>query len=1171
MDVTARWREAGRWWAGESPVEVVEYRDKNGVKREKVTELPKLSSTEPSKEYQENSKEDYDLRPRKLRDEKVAIACGYEESKFVSQRRKASCTYVPLCVMSGYSFGRSVLFARELPRRAADLGIPAIALTDWFSLAGAMEFSKEAIACGVKPLVGVTVEMEEGGTVRFIARSPRGYRSLSRFVTRCHLSNPRLFPLATRDMVLELEECIALVGGEGSVTNLAILRGDLAAARGWIKFAIECLGRENVFCLIERAFLPWERKVNPILEECAQTLGILCVAGGTAVHAGRDSFPAQDIVVCAETLCTVEELIGRKPQRHPDQPTVPQTPSRRLNAEGHLKSPHAMALLFTDRPDLLNNTMRIADAVAPYVMPPRSELPCLNANPDHDFVKRVMSGANDRHGQIGHRLKLRLGHEIDRILKLGFADHFLVASELCDWARSRGYLFSGRGSVVDSAVAYCLGISRIDAYEHKLHFDRFLPADGSKRPDIDIDFEAKHRDDVRNHLVETYGKDHVATVGAFGAFCSRGIIREVGKALELSPAAIDFIAKRTHRGVSPEQIESAMEKRPELRDSAISKERLHWLFKLAADLTDVPRNLRAHSSGVVVTKQPVTDYVPLTWSASMQDDGEEQSHLRIMQWDKRSAKHCFDKFDLLCLRGQDVLSGAMERIRLQNAGFEVEQVPLNDPETYRAMRSGELVGIPQSASPAMRQAHMRIRTDNLHDASLVQAGIRPGVGGAVKLNELIARRNGTKTYVYEHPDIEPILGNTYGIVVFQEQIDQLLQLFAGYSGGEAEDIRDAIHKNRRNDYGDQIKDTVVKRILSRGYTAPIAEHVYTLIAGFKGYGFAQGHALAFAEISIRSIYCQQNFPAEYFASMLEAQPSGYYSSCTLVNEARYRGVTILPPCVLKSEIGFTVEDVQTESPIHLTVPNAGIRIGLKQVGGLSRQTQQRIVEARQGQSMSLTDFVKTARPDRDELEALVLCGALDCFCTNRRALLWSVPDLITHAEQNESPLGIQLPAPHIDLSIADFSDAEKNVRERQVLDLDVSQHLMAYERERVSARGVITTKQAQNLKNRAKAFVVGNPIRLRFPPTPSGKRVVFFDLEDETGLLNVTCFDRVYQLDGVSIVTCPYVTVLGEAQWREGHMAFLAKRVFAYDPVISKLANRPVSELPVTCSDFLVG
>src|SRR5581483_3329826 len=309
-----------------------------------------------------------------------------------------------------------------------------------------------------------------------------------------------------------------------------------------------------------------------------------------------------------------------------------------------------------------------------------------------------------------------------------FASHFLAIWEACRWAKSKGMLYSARGSVVDSAVAYCLNLSRIDAIKHGLHFDRFLPPDGSKRPDIDIDFEFRKRDDVREFFKQRYGEDKVAGISAIPTYQGRGIVRMIGKALMIPESAIDYLAKRLHGSVSGRKMEDAIKARPELRDSGIPTERFLLLFELASRIDGLPRGMATHASGLILSSEPICDTAPLMQAAI--------PNVPIIQWDKFSAKHFFDKYDVLCLRGQDVLAGT---------GRDTETISMEDESVYQKFREGDLIGIPQSASPAMRQAHIRLRTADLHDASLVQAGIRPGVGGAVKINTLIRRRRGLES------------------------------------------------------------------------------------------------------------------------------------------------------------------------------------------------------------------------------------------------------------------------------------------------------------------------------------------------------------------------------------------------------------------------------------------
>lgn len=1165
-EILARWREIGEWWAGETPREIARYIDAKGVRREVVKlldprEIPSIDPLEP-----EDHREDYDVRIRKRRDEKVARACGYLKDPELGIHAPDRPTAAMLHVVSGYSFGRSVLIAEEAPAHAAMHGYSAALIADRFSLAGAYEFARTSLKIGIHPLFGATIELDDGGEIVLVAMNATGWRSLSRLVTDCHLQEPRCFPLATWDRLAHhTEGLLVLTGGDPGPLNRALAGRNIEAAASTLERLIGLYGRDNVYIQIERAWLPWEIAVNHRLLELAERFSVTPVAGGPLTHLEPGTFPAQDVVVCVESLCLIDEIEGRKPPRADGQPMPKLPPRRAINAERHPKPLAEFRALYPKHPELVSNTLRIVEKCDPKLLPGRIELPKFSGDDAGMLREFTRLGALSRVKRYRPAYDRRLDHELERITRLGFCGHFLIAADMCRWARSKGILFSGRGSVVDSLVAFCLGLSRIDALEHNLHFDRFLPDDASKRPDIDIDFEAARRNDIRNYLASKYGKDHVATVAAFGAYRSRGIVRDVGKVLGIPQETLKYLSKRLHGGVTPERLRSAIDERPELRNSDIPVERLEWVFRLADQLMDVPTNIRSHSSGVIISRVPVCDVVPVMLSG---DEG-----VPIIQWDKRSAKFCFDKFDVLCLRGNDVLSGFQHRRRHVREDFNVEDVPLDDEETYRAMRSGALIGIPQSASPAMRQAHVRLRTADLTDASLVQAGIRPGVGGAVKINELIARRRG-KPYTFNHPDLEGILGITYGLVVFQEQVDQLLQTFGRYTSDEAENTREAIHKRRREQYALAIRDEVVGRIVGNGYSQAVADEVFELVGGFQGYGFAQGHALAFAEVSVRSIWCQQNHPAEYFAALLDAQPAGYYGPATISNEARIRGVRVLPPDVNFSTLKFEVEDVKSLEDPQFVFPRSGIRVRLNQIGGVSDQLREKILNERESERYrSFFDFVARVRPPRDELEQLILCGALDGLWPNRREMLWAIPAAMEFAvtmAQRSGRLDLGWQEPRMPTGIEDFSIMEKAIYERAILDMDVEHHLMAFERERIRSKAGLTAAEASALPAGTTAFVVGNPIRLRFPPTSSGKRVMFFDLEDETGLLNATCFDDVYQRYGHRVICNPYVTLWGEAQDRDGHTAFLVHKIFPYQPVLSR--NDRISQpLPLATADFLVG
>ena len=1177
-ELSARWREAGEWWDGEAAQEWIRYVSA-GSRREESLDLGfrHLPFVTGASEEVDHS-EDWSLRTRKLRDGKMKHPFASEPPRLYSALPAgvSDAPYVPLHIASGYDFGRGVMLPEEAVQFAVMNGLPGLCIADRFSLVGAVELARGCRDSGIHPLIGASFELETGGEIVLIAQSKRGYVGLSTLITRCHLEEERLLPILRLQHLWSLcEDLICLTGGSHGPLLPMLLKGQIDSARNFLGLLREHFGRDRLYLEADFAYQPWDIAHLRGLCQLSKEMELSMVAGGLVTHARRHHFPVQEVIGCAHNLSLIHEVKGRKPRFHEDG-----FPFRSINAERFLRTPFEINELYSEIPELVSNSLQLLSKCDKDVMPSRTTLPKLFDDPENALREVTYAGAHQKYPLMTTGIRRRIDLEVERICRLQYADHFLTIWDACRWASRRGYQFSGRGSVVDSVVAYCLDLSRIDAYKHRLHFDRFLPADGTKRPDIDIDFPAKRRNEVRSYMVQKYGEERVATVAAIGAYCTRGIIREVGKVFGLPDSTISFLSKRVHGGIAPDKLEAALEKRPELKGSNIPKERFRWVLSLAERMMDIPRNMRAHSSGVVISSRPLHETVPVMWSATEDPNG---GNLRIIQWDKRSAKHYFDKFDILCLRGQDVLEGTQDRVVVRDRTFDVANLPSDDPDVYATMRSGELIGIPQSASPAMRQAHIRLKTKNLEDASLVQAGIRPGVGGAVKLNEMIARRHG-KPFTFSHPDLEEILGITYGIIVFQEQVDQLLQKFAGYSGGEAEDTREQIHKRRREDFGREIRERVLARIQANGYGLQVAEEVFELIAGFKGYGFAQGHALAFAEISVRSIYCQQHYPAEYFASLLDAQPAGYYGPCTLVNEARNRGVAVLPVDVNLSEVGFAVENVKSTMDPQIVVPNGGIRVALAQISGLNRELQLRISLARPFESVF--DFAMKTNPDRDDLERLILVGAFDELQPNRRQLLWALPAILDYARAFNTPgtLPLGAPIPLLPEGIVDFNEAERAIHERRYLDLDIDQHLMSFERERVASRGGVTTTVARRLEHGRKAIVVGNPIRLRFPPTPSGKRVVFFDLEDETGLLNVTCFDETYQRDGHAIVCSPYVTIIGEAQVRDDHVAFLASRVFPYKPHIITLLGVPDaaktgssdmgwghSPLPIVTADFLVG
>lgn len=1144
-------KEAGEWWEGRPERTVTRYFDRFHRLRERILEGDPLGELDEVIDHEpiEDHRIDFSLKVQKVRDEKVLRACGLlpdqDFSPLASSARFQH--FVGLHAVSAYSFGQSSILAEEFGPLAAGAGIPSLLLADRFSVAGSYEFQRSLAKVGVRALHGATVELIPEGELVLVAQSKRGWATLCQLLTQCHLKHERRFPRATWELLEHYSQhLLCIVPGSLSHLYWLISKRDFDEAKIHLEKLRSIYGKNKVFIEIEKSWLPHEDRILRDLAEFAKRMDVIAVAGGPKTHARRHHYPAMDVNACIEGLCAIEDIEDRR-GRFGSLNVKPRYSTRRFpNAERFFMTLPELVALYKDEPHLLDNTRHIAELCDDNILPSRASLPPVADNEPEELDRIVQKSIQQMRPNATKGYLNRLKRELNCIKRLGFAGHFIVAYDLCKHARTLGVGYSARGSVVDSLVAYHLEMTTINAYDHQLFFDRFLPSDGSKRPDIDIDFEASRRNDMRQYLVKRFGADHVCTVAAFGSMSTRGIVREVGKVMGLPDSMIGFLSKKVHAGIPPNKLIAALEKRPELRDSNINRERYRWIFRLAERLTDIPRNIRAHSSGVIISAEPITNYVPKQLSG---DDLTE-----IIQWDKRSAKFVFDKFDILCLRGQDVLGETTHELGKDR----LDEAEWNNERTYHIMASGQLIGVPQSASPAMRQAHVRLRTENLFDASLVQAGIRPGVGGAVKINELIARRRG-KEYCIEHPDLEPILGLTYGIIVFQEQVDQLLQKFAGYTAGEAEDIRERIYKMRRESFAASIRQEVLDRITARGYPNNVAELVYEYVSGFEGYGFAQGHALAFAEISLKCTHLQNAYPATYFAALLNAQPAGYYGPITIANEARLRGIRILRPNIYGSKVKSYAINEDT------------IQLGWKDMYSLSDKRKNELESVTfESKASNIFEAISTANLSISEFEVLIKVGAFDAIERNRRKLLWSAKEVWSLANSmNSQSLNFADYLPAKERYVKPFSSAEEAILDRKLLGLDVDRHIVAYERSHIKEHGCLSVKEVLQLKPGEKCAVVGNPIRLRFPPTKSGKRVVFFDLEDETGLLNVTCFDATYIRDGAAIICSPYVTIRGEVQDRDGHLAFLASRVFPYKPVL--MSQDQIDESIFSVGDFLVG
>jgi len=1012
--------------------------------------------------------------------------------------------YVELRAKSAFSFLEAASNPEDLAARAAELGHGALALGDRDGLSGMPRFHTAAKAAGVRALVGAELSDVEGRPLLLLAMSRAGYRHLARLLTVAQGNAPKGEARVSWDEIeAHAGGLFALVAAE-SLGRGAADAGEQASR--WLERATGAFGARlalDVARSQDRTQEAMTRRAVAI----AEALGIPIAASGDVRAATPARKKLLDALTCLRHHTTLDQA-GKL--------LLP-------NAERVLRSPREMAERFADRPAWLRATRAIAEQCEFTLADLGYRFPTFPTAPGESqaaLLRRLTyAGARKRYGEkLTPRVQRQLEHELAVIEKLELAGYFLIVWDIARFAREQNILCQGRGSAANSAVCHALEITAVDAVGMELLFERFLSEERGEWPDIDLDLPSgDQRERAIQYVYQRYGPHGVGMTATVISYRTRSAFREMGKVLGMSADACDKISKHLHHLHFREDLDDV---KTLLRSAGVDPDspRIQLLLDLAGQVQGLPRHLGQHTGGLVIAAGRLDEVVPVEPAA--------MPGRRVIQWDKED---CADlgliKIDLLGLGMLDALEQTLPMIR-EHEGvlIDLAHLPQDDPKTYEMIQRADTVGVFQIESRAQMATLPRMKPANFYDLVVEIAIIRPGPIVGQMVHPYLNRRAGREPVVYPHPMLEPILKRTLGVPIFQEQLLRLAMTAAGFSGGEAEELRRAMGFKRSAERMAQIETRLRAGMTARGIVGRAQEEVVRGITSFALYGFPESHSASFALIAYASAYLRAHHPAAFLAGLLNAWPMGFYSPATLVKDAERHGVRVLPIDVARSQWLCTLERGD----------ELAVRLGLRFVRGLSAEAGARVVAERAAAPFaSLADFAKRAAPKRNEIEALAESGALaslDARASERRAALWQVTGL----ERDRSSLLAGTPPPDAkrEVPLAALSPLETTLADYRTTGLTTGPHVMTHLREQLRSRGVLATRELRDVPNGRYVRTAGHVIVRQRPG--SAKGFCFVTLEDETGTTNgVFTPDQFEKLRG-PLHASPLIEIAGPIQNVDG-------------------------------------
>ena len=1042
-------------------------------------------------------------------------------------------SYCELHCCSAFSFLRGGSFPEQLAEVAAELEMPAIALLDRNGVYGAQRFSVAAREHGVRPIIGAELSMEDGSILPVLVENRTGYKNLCGLLTQAHLRSEKGNCAVRWDELSEFTEGLIALFGSGSAPTRA-------------GFLIDSFRRENVFVELQRHFIRGEERINRELIDLARAHRLPLVATNGVQYAKPYGREVLDVFTCIREhthLDTAGKLITR-------------------NAERHLKSHREMRAIFADLPEAIENTSRLAERLTfsleniGYKFP---EYPVPVGHSMDSFLRTIVwFGAQQRYAAISPKVKRQIEEELALISKLGFPGYFLIVWDIINFCREHNIMVQGRGSAANSAVCYCLGITPVDPVENHLVFERFLNESRKGWPDIDLDLPSgDRREAVIQEIYRRYGKHGAAMTANVITYRGRSAAREIGKALNFSPSIIDRFSHLFASGDFPHTME--LEAQIEAAGLPKNHPRMPAFIRLYRAIYGLPRHLGQHSGGMIICQNKLSSFVPLE-NASM--PGRV-----VTQWDKDDCEDLgIVKVDLLGLGMMSVMQDAFELCRERGRPLDLAHIPKNDQKTFDIMQHADTIGVFQIESRAQMATLPRMKPKCFYDVVIEVAIIRPGPIQGDMVHPYLARRAGKEPVTYFDDRLKPVLDRTLGVPLFQEQMLKIAMIMADFSGNEAEELRRALSFHRSDERMRKVS-VKLRAAMERKSIAPDKiDKIIQSISSFALYGFPESHAISFAILAYGSAYLKVHRAPEFYASLINNQPMGFYTPATIVKDAQRHGVNIKPVCVLQSDWHCTVVDDNT------------VRLGFRVVNGFRQEHAEELVRRRQDRSFKSLDDLKRHVPfAKNELRALAELGALNCFAEHRRAAMWKVEetlhnDLLGSAGMLPAVRGI-LPrtrqsedtSNHNELTIRVAEEPPGNMpdgasrmlalptdtplqpmtlpervkADYETMNLTTGPHPMKLLRENLPkiwrATDLFQARHGSTIQ------IAGNVICRQRPGTAKG--FVFISLEDETGVSNAIVDPDLFERFRLVITEEAFLLIEGQVQNSDGVVLIKARDI----------------------------